>query len=239
MAVGEGSYVDLRVSDGTGMRAYVVRPDGGAGRHPGVIVFQEAYGVNAHIRNVTRRVAEEGYVGIAPELFHRTMPGFEGDYTDFNTTRPHLAALTPEGLERDIRAAYDLLVGDAGTDQERIACIGFCVGGRVSFIANSIVPVKAAVSSYGGGIVPAYLSRAAALHGPMMFFWGGQDAHIGPDQIQAVTGALKTAGKTYVNIEFSNAGHGFFCDARASYNAPAARQAWSLVRSFFAVHLSS
>jgi len=231
-----GTFVTLKIADGTSMRAYVARPDG-TGRHPGIMVFQEAFGVNGHIRDVAGRFAAEGYVAIAPELFHRTAPGFEGLYTDFEAVRPHLSALTAEGLEADILATFDFLVSDAGTDPANIVSIGFCMGGRVSFIANSIVPVKAAASFYGGGIAPRYLVRAAQLHAPMMFFWGGLDKNIGPDQIGAVIGALRTAGKPYVNIEFSDANHGFFCDARASYNANAARQAWSLVRSFLAVHL--
>ena len=226
-------YVTLNVSDGSHMSAYVARPSS-PGRHPGLMLFQEAFGVNAHIRDVAERFASAGYVTIAPELFHRTAPGFEGSYTDFESTRPHTGALTPGALEADVRSAFAWLQGDQGTEPSRIFATGYCMGGRVSFIANSIVPVRAAASFYGGGIAPAYLDRAPNLNAPMLFFWGGRDRHIGPDTIALVTGALRAAGKPFVNVEISDADHGFFCDARAAYNKTAAAQAWGLLRTFFA-----
>jgi carboxymethylenebutenolidase len=238
MADAKNGYIRVSVADGTSMAAYVTRP-GGAGPHPGILVFQEAYGVNAHIRDVADRFSREGYVALAPELFHRTAEGFEGDYTNFESTRVHTAALTNEQLERDIEAAFRWLSGDAGTDPARIASIGFCMGGRVSFLANSVVGLKAAVSFYGGWIAPANLSRAAHLRAPMLFFWGGLDKHIGPDQIHAVETALRAAGKPFVNVVISDADHGFFCDARRSFNRNAAEQAWALVTIFLNQHLTT
>ena len=100
--------VELAVADGTRMAAYVARPENG-GPHPGLLVFQEAFGVNHHIRNVCDRFAGEGYVAIAPELFHRTAPGFEGNYGDFASVRPHVQAVTAETAEFDVRSAYEWL----------------------------------------------------------------------------------------------------------------------------------
>jgi len=101
--------VELDVADGTRMAAYVARP-GEGGPHPGLLVFQAAFGVNHHIRSVAERFAAEGYVAIAPELFHRSAPpGFEGSYTDFPAVMPHLQAVTPETAEADIRSAYEWL----------------------------------------------------------------------------------------------------------------------------------
>ena len=97
--------VSLKVDDGTEMNAYVARPSGD-GKYPGVLVFQEAFGVNAHIRDVTERLAREGYVSIAPELYHRTAPGFEGKYDDFQSVVPHMKAMTEKGTVEDIRAAH-------------------------------------------------------------------------------------------------------------------------------------
>lgn len=82
-------WVDLDVADGTTMRAYVARPQDARPRS-GLLVFQEAFGVNAHIRDVTERFAREGYHALAPELFHRTAPGFEGSYTNFEAVMPHM-----------------------------------------------------------------------------------------------------------------------------------------------------
>ncbi|MFY9908517.1 MAG: dienelactone hydrolase family protein [Candidatus Sulfotelmatobacter sp.] len=224
--------VELAVSDGTQMNAYVARPQQ-SGRYPGLLLFQEAFGVNHHIRNVTERFAAEGHVVIAPELFHRTAPpGFEGSYTDFASVMPHMQAVTPENIEKDVRSAYDWLHSNSQVTSNEISCVGFCMGGRVSFIANSILPLHAAVSFYGGGIAPGLLDRAPKLHAPMLLIWGGQDKHIPPEQRKAVTDALTAAQKIYVNAEFSRADHGFFCDERAAYEPHSARQAWALTLEF-------
>src|SRR6202158_2723604 len=101
-------YVNLSAGDGTALRAYVARPAGKP--RAGLLVFQEAFGVNAHIRDVTERFAREGYLAISPELFHRTAaPGFEGRYDDFASVVPHMRAMKEDALEADERAAYDWL----------------------------------------------------------------------------------------------------------------------------------
>src|ERR1700689_4820408 len=100
-------YVTLSVADGTSMKAYVSHP--ASAPRGGLIVFQEAFGVNPHIRDVADRFAREGYLAIAPELFHRTAPGLEAGYTNFTEVVPHMQALTNEGLEGDIRAAHGWL----------------------------------------------------------------------------------------------------------------------------------
>ena len=160
--------ITLQVSDGTSMNAYVATPADGA-KLPGLLVFQEAFGVNAHIRDVTERFAKQGYVAIAPELFHRTGPGFEGAYTDFAACMPHMQALTPEGLIADAQAAFDWLQKNPRVLPNSTASMGWCMGGRVSFLANSALPLKAAVSFYGGGIAPALLPRAPQSRGPYCF----------------------------------------------------------------------
>jgi carboxymethylenebutenolidase len=234
-------YVNLSVSDGTSMRAYVAHPD----REPQatLLVFQEAFGVNTHIRDVTERFAREGYLSISPELFHRTAPGLEAGYTNFPEVMPHLQALTDAGLAADIQAAYQWLKEGEARDLP-VGATGYCMGGRTSILAALTVPLQGAISYYGGGIAPSgffpsLLDRLKDLNTPTLYFWGGLDAHIGPDAVQAVTTTLDAAKKDYVNVVFSTADHGFFCDARASYNAIAARQAWSLTHEFFNIHLGS
>jgi len=225
-------WVDLAVGDGTRMRAYVAKPDAAATR--GLLVFQEAFGVNAHIRDVTERFAARGFLAIAPDLFHRTAPGFECAYSEFAKAMPQLEAVTEQGLDADARAAYGWLE-QAGVGGNT-ASIGYCLGGRVSFVANSGLPLKAAVSYYGGRI-PAVLHRAPRLAGPMLFFWGGLDHHIPDEQRQAVISGVRDANKTYADVVFSNADHGFFCDARPSYHRESAAQAWALTLAFFDSYL--
>jgi carboxymethylenebutenolidase len=223
--------VKLAVADGTQMAAYVARPEQG-GPHPGLLVFQEAFGVNHHIRSVSERFAAEGYVVIAPELFHRTAPGFEGSYTDFPAVMPHLQAMTTETAEMDIGSAHEWLRSNAQVKPNEISSVGFCMGGRVSFLANSVVPLRAVVSFYGGGIAPGLLDRASKVQAPSLLIWGGLDKHITPEHRKAVTDALSAQQKIYVNVEFSQADHGFFCDERASYEPRSARQAWALTLEF-------
>jgi carboxymethylenebutenolidase len=224
--------VELTVADGTRMAAYVARPEQG-GPHAGLMVLQEAFGVNGHIRNVCDRFAAEGYVAIAPELFHRTAPpGFEGSYTDFPAVMPHARAVTTETAEMDVRSAYAWLRSDAQVRASEISSVGFCMGGRVSFLANSVVALHAAVSFYGGGIAPGLLDRAGKLQAPSLLIWGGLDKHITPEHRKAVTEALTAQQKIYVNVEFSHADHGFFCDERAAYEPHSSRQAWALTLEF-------
>jgi carboxymethylenebutenolidase len=227
--------VMIHVADGTTMKGYAAAPEGSA-KLPAMLVFQEAFGVNAHIREVTERFAAAGYFSLAPELFHRTGPGFEGAYDNFPAVMPHMQALTIDGMSHDAQAAYAWLQAQPRVVPNRTASIGFCMGGRVSFLANSLLPLKAAISFYGGRIAPDLLPHAAEQHAPILFCWGGLDKHIPPEQIRSVIDALRQANKSYVNVEFSDADHGFFCDARASYNKSAAEIAWPMVMKFLEVN---
>ncbi len=237
------SKVSLKVSDGTEMAAFVAKPSG-PGPHPGILVFQEAFGVNSHIQNVAKRFAEEGYVALAPELFHRTaQPGLTLEYGNFAPILPHMQAMTESTLEADVRAGFDWLQGLAEVQKGRIGCVGYCMGGRTSFLANSVVPLKAAISYYGGGIAPSergpgLLARAGKQHAPILLFWGGLDQHIGPTQSRAVSDALRAAGKSFVDVEFSFADHAFNNDERPSYNAQASKQAWLLTLAFLRENLA-
>jgi carboxymethylenebutenolidase len=224
-------FIELPVEDGTRMRAYVARPKA-SGPLPGILVMQEAFGVNSHIRDVTDRLAKEGYVAIAPELFHRTAPGFEDDYSNFQAVMPHMKALTIPGEEADARAAHGWFQSQPDVDQSKLFSIGFCMGGRISVLANTILPLRASVSFYGGSIVAELLDRLPQMHSRVLFFWGGLDKHIPAEQRQTILDKLRANKKSYVNVEFSDADHGFFCDQRASYQPQAAKQAWTLMLEF-------
>lgn len=225
------NYIDLSITDGSTMAAYVAKPENLSADTPAIIVLQEAFGVNQHIRNVTDRFAREGYLAVAPELFHRTAPkGFEGSYTDFPSVMPHYQAITPEGLTADLQATYQWLT-EQSVNQQAIFSVGYCLGGRVSFLANAVLPLKAAVSYYGGGL-EQLTNQATQLHGKHLFIWGGLDKHIKPENINTIIKAVEEAGKDYVNTIFSYADHGFNCDERASYNEAASKEAWALTLAF-------
>ena len=225
-------FVNLTVADGTEMRAYIAFPPS-TGPVPGIILLQEAFGVNPHIRSVADRLAAAGYAVVAPELFHRTAaPGLEIAYADFASAMPHYNATTPEGLGADLQAAHAWLTAQALVMPGKIGSLGFCLGGRVSFLANAVLPLAAAVSYYGGG-THLLKDRAADLHAPHLFFWGGRDAHISPAHVREVTDAVEAAGKPFINTVISYADHGFHCDERPSYHPEAAQEAWALTLAFF------
>ena len=123
---------NLKVADGTEMEAYTTLPEDAAGRNaPGLILLQEAFGVNHHIRDVADRFANQGYVVIAPELFHRSAPPYyEVSYSDFSSVMPHMQALTVEGNEADLNAAYHWLKHHELVNRANIFSIGYCMGGR-------------------------------------------------------------------------------------------------------------
>jgi carboxymethylenebutenolidase len=220
-----------KVSDGTEIDLYVAIPKGN-GSYPALIVLQEAFGVNHHIRTVCERFCEEGYVVVAPDLFHRTQRRFEGSYSDFPGVTPHYQALTNEGLSADLKASYDWLVLQDIVVKDKIGSLGFCLGGKVSFLANTVLPLAAAVSYYGGS-VEQLADKAPYLSAPHLFFWGGLDKHITPDKIDTIINAVKAAGKYYTTVTISHADHAFNCDERPNYNPFAAKEAWAHTLTFF------
>lgn len=223
--------VNLKVADGSEMTACVSRPRE-AGPYAAVIVLQEAFGVNDHIRDVADRFARQGYLAIAPELFHRTAPGFEGNYEDFPSVMPHVRAVTPETAEPDLHAVFDWLTARPDVRPKQIYAVGFCLGGTISFLANAVLPLAASASFYGRGIAQDLLGRAGDLNAPILLFWGGLDKNILAEHRRAVVDALKEKQKEYVNVEFSKADHAFFNDARPSYDARAAEQSWAVLMEF-------
>jgi carboxymethylenebutenolidase len=223
--------ITLQVNHANDMNAYVVSPDD-KNSYPAILVFQEAFGVNNHIKNVTEKISAEGYIAIAPELFHRTaQPGTTISYTNFDAVKPHMSALTIDGLIEDIKATYKWLQQNQQVNN-KIGAVGFCLGGRVSFLANVILPLAAAVSYYGGSI-QTISDKAKDLHAPQLFFWGGLDKHILPEHRNTVIKALDDAGKEYINTVISYADHGFNCDERTAYNPKAATEAWAMTLAFF------
>jgi carboxymethylenebutenolidase len=143
---------------------------------------------------------------------------------------PHMQAVKEDSLESDIKATYNWLKTNTSAG-DNIACVGYCMGGRATFLANSAVPLKAAISYYGGNM-PSMLHRTSKLSAPMLLLWGELDTHIPAEHREQVNKAMREAKKDYVNVVFSYADHGFFCNERKSYQADAARLSWDLVQSF-------
>jgi len=228
----EKNYVELAISDGTKMGAYTAFPTDSTTKLPAIILLQEAFGVNSHMRLVADNFAKDGYVVICPELFHHTAKkGETFSYNDFPAVMPHYSALTNEGLTADLQACYKWLTEQQSVDSSKVFSIGYCLGGRVSFLANAVLPLKAGISYYGGG-TDQLADRAKDLHGRHLFFWGGLDKHIKDENIAAVISAMDAAGKDYINVKISFADHAFSCEERPNYNKTAADDALALTLAF-------
>lgn len=225
---------------GTSMPAYLSRPDDG-GKYPGVLVFQEIFGVNAHIRDVADRVAAEGYVALAPEAFHRDAPGIELGYDEQGLARgiELMSALKPEDIGADATAAYEALRARPDVAGKGIGAIGFCFGGHVTYRIACMLPLAAAASFYGGGIAgtgapgPATVDYTPGIRGRIACFFGDQDGYIPKEAVDKIRNSLAAAGVRHEVHVYSGVGHGFFCDARADYDEKSAADAWEKVKELF------
>ena len=228
-----GDFRVLAVQGGP-MRAWTARPEG-PGPFPGLVLLQEIFGVNVHIRDVAMRLAAEGFVVVAPELFHRTAPGLELGYDgpDLATGKAHKAAVTAEGFAADLDACLRWLDAEPRVAPGPRACVGFCFGGLLAFRAAADPRIGATASFYGSGLPtggpgdagPA-LDLAPRIRGRLACFFGGQDPSIPPEHVSAVRAALQAARVDHQLFVYKHAGHGFFCDRRAAYDPPAAADAW-------------
>jgi carboxymethylenebutenolidase len=232
--------VTLDTADGP-MACYVARPDDGARR--GVVVIQEAFGVNAHIEDVTRRFADEGYHAVAPHLFHRAGGG-TAPYGDFSKVLPMFEGLTDAGLLVDVDAALDHL-RSSGVDDRATGIVGFCMGGRVTFLVAASRAIGAAVGFYGGGIVterfpqfPSLVGRAGELRTPWLGLFGDEDSSIPVADVEQLRDALAAANVSTDIVRYPDAEHGFHCDERPAYNADAAKDGWERTLAWFERHLA-
>ena len=233
-------------SDAGAFAGYLARPEGDEVL-PAVIVYMEIFGVNSHIRDVTERVAAEGYVAIAPDYFHRTGPGVELGYDDAGMAEGMklLGGLQADEMVADAEATLAYLRGRSDVRADRIGAMGFCIGGHMTYLTACATDVQVSAPFYGGGIAapqgpgggPSTLSRTSGIKGAILCLFGGQDAMIPADQVEAVRNAITDAGIRGEVAVYDDADHGFHCDQRDSYNAAAAQDAWQRVTALFASEL--
>jgi carboxymethylenebutenolidase len=235
--------VRIPVGGGT-MGGYFVRPADSTPR-PGVIVYMEIFGVNAHIREVAERVAREGYAVLAPDFFHRTHPGVELGYDEagMGTGMKGLMALDADQMIADAQAAVAFL-REQPNATNKVGAMGFCIGGHMTYLTACETDVAAAASFYGGGIAapkgpggkPSTLGRTPKIKGKLLCLMGAKDGLIPMSQVDAMRDALKSSGTRHEVIVY-DADHGFFCSARGSYHEPSADDAWKRVKALFASEL--
>ena len=225
-----GLFVDLTAADGFVFPAYVAEP---AGKPKGaIVVVQEIFGVNAHIRAVADGYAAQGYLAVAPATFHRVQPGVELGYTEADMKtgfgyKTAVEALPAPGVLQDLQAAVDY-AARAG----KVGIVGYCWGGLLTWrAAEQLNGLAAAVPYYGGGMTagdePARKPKV-----PVLAHFGDQDHWIPLDTVEAFK-----AAQPGVEVHVYAANHGFNCDHRASYNQPAAALALQRTLAFFARHV--
>jgi carboxymethylenebutenolidase len=234
-----GQTVELPVGEGQ-MGLYVAEPQGEA--KGAIVVLQEAFGVNAHMRDVTDRFAAEGYLAVSPHLYHRSGDPELG-YEDMTEVIPFIMQLTVTDLEADLEASFAYLK-DRGFEGSKVGAIGYCMGGSVSFLAACYWELGAAVSYYGGGItqgrfqMPPLIDLAPTLQTPWIGFFGDQDESIPVDQVEGLREAATRSKVSTEVVRYAEANHGFNCDARSSYHEASAKDALEKTLAFFGQHLS-
>jgi len=226
-------WISVNAADGGRFEAYLSLPPSGKG--PGLVLFEEIFGVNRHIRAVAEQYAQDGFVVLAPDMFWRQEPrmelGYEG--ADRDKAVAAMKAADPAKLIEDIGSTVKALRARpecAG----KIAALGFCMGGRLAYQAAATAGVDAAVCLYGGGI-QGELDRAAKIKVPMQFHYGEKDAGIPMDAVEKVKAAFK--GKNAEFFIYADALHGFNCWDRSSYQAKAAALSHGRALAFLAQNL--
>jgi carboxymethylenebutenolidase len=225
-----GQFTEIKAADGQSIPAYVAQPKGQA--KGGIVVIQEIFGVNSHIRNVTDGYAEQGYLAVAPAIFHRVKPNVELGYEQADmeqgmALKAATEALPSPGVMQDIQAAIKH-AAQAG----KVGIVGYCYGGLLTWrSACTLDGLSAAVPYYGGGVTtPDEVARKPKC--PVLAHFGDQDHWIPLESVEAFKKAHPE-----VEVHVYHANHGFNCDHRGSYNAEAARLALERTLAFFAKNL--
>lgn len=232
--------ISIQTDDGP-MPTFEASPDGEP--RGAVVVIQEAFGVTGHIEDVARRLADAGWLAVAPALFHRQGSPVLG-YDEFDKVMPVMSALSADGLAADLAATFDHLEA-AGSAPHRTGIVGFCMGGTVAFYAATLRPIGAAVTFYGGGVsqgrfgLPSLVELGPSLRVPWLGLYGDLDQGIPVEDVEALREAVAKAPVETEVVRYADAEHGFNCDQRPSYNPTAAKHAWHRTLDWFDRHLAS
>jgi len=219
------------------MPVYLAEPTA-PGRHPAVIVIMEAFGLNGHIEDVARRIAAEGYVALAPDIYWRQLPDNKVGYDELPKAIGLMQKVKDDKVVQDLSAALDFLAARPNVNGAKLGCTGFCMGGRLTFLLAAERPdrLAAAAPFYGGGIA-GLLDKASKIKAPLYLFFGERDAFIPLDQVKQIDAKLTELGKAHTTKVYAGSDHGFFCNDRGSYDAKSAADAWSELKAFFKKHL--
>lgn len=226
--------IDVPAAGGA-MPGFVARPAGET-RAPAVLVIQEAFGLNGHIKDVARRIAAEGYVALAPDLYWRGGRERTVGYDQLPEAIALMQSLNDKEIVSDVGSVIAWLERQPWVRADRIGITGFCMGGRVSYLAACELPdkIKACAPYYGGGIP---VEKTAKLRAPLLAFFGENDPFIPLDNVEALKAELARHKKQAEVVVYPGANHGFFCNERESYQAEAANDSWKRLKAFFEKHI--
>jgi carboxymethylenebutenolidase len=227
-------WISVAVPGGAFFDAYLALPP--AGRGPGLVLFQEIFGVNEHIRALVEQYALDGFVVLAPDVFWRQQRRVELGYEGEQRQRGIDLAMALKGVEVgiDMVATVASLRARSEVNGGKVGAIGYCMGGRLAFLSAATAGVDAAVAYYGGGIQDQ-LDKAAGIKCPVLFHYAERDDHIPPAAVDKVRTAMH--GKAAEVHMYPGAMHGFNCWARASYHAPSAALAHGRSLQFLSANL--
>jgi carboxymethylenebutenolidase len=237
----EAGEVRIPVSDGD-IPAYRAMPAKG-NDFPVVLVVQEIFGVHEHIKDVCRRFAREGYLAIAPELYARQ--GDVSKMTDWKQIFAEVVSKVPDAqVMSDLDATVAWARKSSHGDSKQLAVTGFCWGGRITWLYAAHNPgLRAGVAWYGRlkgeatALQPKYpFDVVANINAPVLGLYGGKDQGIPLADVDAMSAALKAAGKPSEITVFPEAGHAFFADYRPSYRADDAAAGWAACLAWFRKH---
>jgi carboxymethylenebutenolidase len=226
-------------SGGGRMRAWQARPSA-SGPRAAVVVLMEAFGLVPAFRREVERIARMGYVAIAPDLYHRQAPDNTASYDELPKAVALMRKLSDADALADLRATLAHLRALPEVGSAPVGLTGFCMGGRLAFLAACELPEAFAACApfYGGGI-GALLDRAGRIRCPLHLFFGERDFFIPADEVQRIDERLRALGKDYALDVYAGAVHGFCAEERReSYQAAAAADAWAKLEAFLAKHLA-
>ena len=239
---GERELDDLSGAQGQDMVTYVSHPSPSVGNSfPAVIVIMEAFGVTGHIEKVCDQYAANGYVAIAPALYHRQHPNPKLGYDEMPAVQQYMGALRDDELVEDVNVAIDYLQNHyRRTGGRKIGIVGYCVGGRITYLAATSCPGLSAASVYYGGRIlapfgdgPAPIDLTGNIKIPVMGNFGETDENPSPADVATIEAKLTAAGVNHDFKSYPGAGHGFNCDDRGSYNEAAAKDAFTRTLGWF------
>ena len=245
--------IRFRGRGGAEISGFLAQPDSVAERVPGIVLVQEVFGVDAHIRAMSERFAEEGFCVLAPDLYSREgvpgpkpTPGIPEPVWSLEEVRAAVASLPDRRVLGDLEGALDRLAADPQVDAKRLAAVGFCMGGNYAYLLGCASRRVSAVVDFYGRFIYRELSPnkpvqplelALNLSCPMLAMFGERDPSITAEDVENLRKVMDQFAREATVVTFPGVGHGFMNDRRRSYDRETAEKAWGMAVDFLQEHL--